>query len=107
MNSGRLRHRIKFQEETTTLAADGSSVRAWSDFYSCWADVRNRKQSEQLQADAPVVKSSHSVRVRYNPGLITSMRILWGSRIFQVDGITADRTDAKFQLIDATEITNG
>ena len=103
MNSGRLRHRIEIQSEVTTLNDYGESVRAWTTAFTVWADIRNAKQSEQVQADQVVAKSTHTIKIRYQV-IDTTMRVKWGNRYFQIDGIRADRTDAKFQFLDCTEI---
>jgi len=104
MNSGRLRHRITIQNETTTISDYGESTRAWSDYVSLWSDVRDVKQSEEVQADQVVAKSTHTIKIRHQAAINTTMRVKWESRYFQIDGIRTDRTDAKWQILDVTEI---
>ncbi len=104
MNSGRLRHRICIYNQITTQDSYGESDREDRLFAKRWADIRDKKEEESLQSDQVVAKSTHTARIRYLTGLKPEMTIGWGSRTFQIDGIKADRTDAKFQMIDCTEI---
>ena len=41
MNPGDLRHRITFQELTTTTNENGFEVKTWIDFKTVWAKVSN------------------------------------------------------------------
>ena len=104
MNSGRLRHRICIKYPDTDQDDYGESVRTWELFKKVWSDIRNKKETESIQADKVTAKSTHTAKIRYLGGLTSEMRIYWGTRIFEIDGWIADRTDAKYQIIFCTEL---
>ena len=99
MNSGRLRHRISIMSESNVTTDWGEQNLTWAEFAPFWADIRNVREDEVIQSDKVTAKATHVVKVRYKSGILPEMRVDWGTRTFQILGIRADRTDAKFQLL--------
>lgn len=64
-------------EERNTL---GESVQTWSDFADRWASIEAISYLEQSRRGQIGGSVSHTVRMRYVPGLTGQMRLRWNSR---------------------------
>jgi len=87
MQIGRLRHRITIQQQTVTRDAYGGEVIAWSDVATVWALLTPvRGQERQLTAAAQVQATMiYQVRIRYRADIHPKMRILWGTRVMDIE----------------------
>lgn len=79
-----LRHRVTIQHKTVTRDADGIAAETWQDVTTVWAAVEPLRGREYLQAMAVAVEVTTRVRVRCLPGVTPAMRLLFGSRIFNI-----------------------
>jgi len=87
MRAGRLRHRITFQQPTTTTNAQGGKVKSWTDYVTLWAaiePVSGHEESENHQEE-PV--TSVNIITRYYSGITSDMRIKYGSKYYRISGI--------------------
>ena len=104
MNSGRLRHPITIQEFTETINDAGESVKTWTTFHKCFADIIAGNSREFQQAQAVNASLTHIVKIRWKEGVLPKMRILWGSRILHISQPPlTDRTDRKKMRMDCIE----
>ena len=88
LTSGKLRHLVTFEREqgtddggggeAITWSAIAPTVRAWVKPVSC----TERMHAQRLEADV-----SHRVYVRYRTDLLTSDRINFNGRLFQIRAI--------------------
>jgi SPP1 family predicted phage head-tail adaptor len=96
--SSRLRHRLTLQQEVLTPDGAGGYARTWSNIADLWAEIipfsgnMNRSQettvAAQLQSEI-----SHRILLRYQSGVTAGMRLLFGSRAFNIISI-ANREEA-------------
>lgn len=85
MRSGSLRHRIDIQQKNETQDDFGSPVETWTDLYSSVpANVRPVSSADKFAAQQINPQISHEVKIRYIAGLTTEMRIMFGSRVFEI-----------------------
>lgn len=87
--SSRLRHRLTLQQESRTPDGDGGYARSWSDVADVWAEIiplsgnavygKETTVAAQLQAEI-----SHRVLLRYRAGVTAGMRLLFGTRAFNI-----------------------
>ena len=91
--------------ETLTNTDDdrGGVTRAWSTHATVWASVmpisaREAYQHGQLQGSV-----THRVMTRYQSGVAMSMRVKWGSRIFQIIGVRNVGEESRWLELDCVE----
>ncbi len=84
MRAGTLRHRVALQTSTDSRDAIGGVSEAWATTYTLWAAVEPLRGREYF--DAATVQSAVDtrIRIRYHADLDTKMRVLWGTRIYDV-----------------------
>ena len=84
----RLKHRVTLQEAVQTSDGAGGFSTSWSDVDTVWAEImpfssrsttQERLEAEQLQA-----QQRYRVTIRYQSGVQASMRIKYGSRVFDI-----------------------
>ena len=85
IRAGRLRHRITIQ--TCTGTDPGATLefpKAWTTFASCWADIAATSGSESVEAARVQADASHVIEIRYQAGVLPTMRVLHGVRNFEI-----------------------
>ena len=107
MQSGKLRETITIQQKNITVSEAGEQIITWSSFK---ADVRagietptGREYFGQNKLNAQV---SHVVKTRWIDGILPEMRILWGTRILNIEYISEDRKHAREMWIYCKEVRN-
>jgi len=88
MRAGKHRHRITFQQKKTTKNTRGEKVISWVDYVNVWASIKPIRGKEIWHANQIKATTSHEIEIRYLHGqtFTSDMRIIYGSRIFQIDG---------------------
>ena len=87
-NIGQYRHRVTVQASTITQdATTGEEIKAWATAATPWARVRPLSGREYLQAEQVEASASHEISFLSVSGLTTSHRILWGTRVFDINHI--------------------
>ena len=90
MRSGKLRHRVSI--ETETLTPDGlggftsGGWNAVSGMSSVPAHIMPLNSKEQLDAMKLESVITNKIRIRYRAGITSKNRIVFGSRIFHIQG---------------------
>ncbi len=87
MRAGLMRHRITIESPTETQGADGSMTLTWAPFATVWASVEPLLGREWFDAQREQAEVSHRVRMRFLPGVGHNMRIMWGSRVFEIESV--------------------
>ena len=88
MRSGPLRHLITIEQ--ATLASDGVSAAAtetWSEYTTAWAEIKPMKGLEAVEHKKLGQEIMHRIWIRYQSGITTAMRIVWGSRTLEIRGV--------------------
>lgn len=133
MRIGPLRHRVKIQTPVITRDDCGGAIETWEDFAAPASGVytdpaiagaetdsgttgvlttltstfyasiepligREYMAAKQMQADV-----THKIRMRYIPGLTTTMRIVFGTRVFEIESILNVQERNRELVIMATE----
>ena len=87
MRAGPLRHRITIQEATETQDVYGEPDVSWSEFVQAWASVEPIGSREYFASNRENADITHRVRMRYRPGITHKMRVLYGTRAFDIESI--------------------
>ena len=92
MRAGKLRHRVTIQELVETKNEDtGLSDESWRTFaQNIPAEIKPLSVREFIRAGAEVSKISTYITTRHIPGVKRSMRIVHGSRTYNIEGVLPD-----------------
>jgi SPP1 family predicted phage head-tail adaptor len=76
---------------------------SWANFKTLWAEIKPVSSKERLFSQQIQMTTTHRLRIRWTDGLLPSMRILFGARVFQIHGVSYDDERKFFVLIDCEE----
>ena len=96
MYTGRLRHRVIIQENTTTSLGGAEWDNAWTTSATVWANVRVFKYFENYDNTKEQQENYYEVTMR-NRTLSNSNRLLYKSKILHIEGV-ADITEREKML---------
>lgn len=108
MQAGTLRHIITIQEKTRTPDGMGGHDETWADVAGCetvpaaiWP-ISSTETLDQMKLEDQI---THRIRIRYRSGLTTAMRVVFGSRIFElVSMINREERNISLDLLATEEI---
>ena len=88
MNSGQLRHRIIIQVATEVQAATtGEVTKTWATWQTVWASIEPISGREYWQAQQTHAELTHKLRIRYLPSLTVRHRVLFGTRVLEINAV--------------------
>ena len=99
MQAGKLRHIGTLQSRTETQdPSTGAITVAWVDFETdVRADIRYLGGLESLKADTLTPITKASIRIRYRPGVVETMRFAEaGGPTFDINSISPDDTGRRW-----------
>lgn len=79
-----LRHRVTIQTYTETQDTFGEPDKTWSTYATRWARIEPVTGREYYSVKAINATISHKMTIRNTSGLTPKMRIVYGSRTFQI-----------------------
>lgn len=92
LNAGRLRHRITIEYPVIAQDSNGGTVvDEWALFGKFWAAIEPLSARELIAAQATQSKVVAKIILRYTPGMYAAMRVLHGSKTYNIEGILTDR----------------
>ena len=101
MLAHRLRHRVTIQEQQRDQDSEtGEIVTSWdtvmlddgTELDALPAEVLTGPGRELLAAGAKQAETTARINLRWFPGLLPTMRILWDGRIYNITSIETDAT---------------
>lgn len=107
MQAGRLRHRVTIQYQAVTRDAYGAEEITWLDVATdVPADVRSLSGLERLQPGAGQVVGLviYSVLVRYRSGINVKMRVIWESKVLEINEVLDKENRGRELFMRCTEI---
>ena len=105
MRAGRLRHRVSIQSQGTTLDDYGESTDSWSTDDTVWAAVEPVSGSERDIGEQMVGVVTHRVVMRYVSSLTPNKRILFGSRVLNINSVlNIDERNERLSLFCMEEV---
>ncbi|MHB1652343.1 MAG: phage head closure protein [Desulfitobacteriaceae bacterium] len=100
MDPGKLRHRVTIQQNTPTQDDEGVMADNWVDLASVWAMIEPLQGRELLTAQAITAEITTRIRIRYRDGITSEMRILYGTRVFDIQApIDPEEKHQELQLM--------
>lgn len=113
VRGGTLRHRLTFQRKSTDVDDYNQQKNVWVDAFKCWGEVSPVSGRELLAAQAVQAEVTHTISVRYrselqNPKDVAAMRVLFGSRVFDINASMNQDERNRLVMLQAREgINNG
>lgn len=84
MKCGQLTKRIEIQQLILEEDEESNKMKSWSKFCSAWASIEPLNSKEYFNNQADNAQMLYMIRMWYRKGIAHTMRILWGSRIFEI-----------------------
>ena len=110
MKIGDLRHLIALQAYTDTVDDYGKTIRSWQTYATPWAQITPVSNSESVNGLQLNSSTTHAVMIRYRPDVQANHRILFGSRILNIQGVrNLDETNIALGIVcqESTDMTGG
>jgi SPP1 family predicted phage head-tail adaptor len=90
MNPGILRHSVRIQQRAVlspSVNNIGEAEYTWTDFHVTRARIAMMKGAERVQSEAEEAAADVEVTIRYFPGVAESMRVLFGSVVYDIRNV--------------------
>lgn len=88
IQAGRLRHRITINKPVPgTPDSYGGVQNTWQSVGTFWASIESLSGREFEVAKSYAATVSHRIVMRYAPGILPTYQVIYGTRIFNVNGV--------------------
>lgn len=91
MEAGELRHRITIQEKSVTRDDFGGEVITWVTHCEAWAAIEPLQGREFIEARLAQAEVTDRIRMRYQAGIRPEMRVLFGTRVYEIQTVLTTR----------------
>jgi SPP1 family predicted phage head-tail adaptor len=102
MRAGSMRHQIQLQTRSTTQDAVGEPANTWTDFAVVRASIDRTPGREVFSSAERNARVPTVFRIRYIAGVLPSMRILFGGKVYNITS-AIDQTGIKEELMISAE----
>lgn len=90
LDPGKLRHRVVLQEKSSYLDTHGDQVEGWSTVATLWAAIEPLSAREFVASQALQSAVTARITIRYRAGVVPTMRLLHGAKVYTIAGVLAD-----------------
>lgn len=104
MRLGNLKHKIEIQAYSETSNDFGELVKGYSTFKTVYAGIVPISGKEYFASKQVNAEVSHKIECRYLVGIKPTMRIVYGTRIFNIESVINIREANKTLQIMAVEV---
>lgn len=87
MNAGKLNHRITVQSKTAAADTYGGETITWTTFATVWASIEPLRGNEFIESQRAGAELTTRIRVRYRSGYAPTMRVTWGTHVYDVEAV--------------------
>jgi SPP1 family predicted phage head-tail adaptor len=84
LNAGSLNKRIEIQSKTSTADGLGNTNDVWATTYNAWAAIWSLSAQDVIEGMKTSAQVTHRVRIRYQSGITSAMRIKFGTIYFSI-----------------------
>lgn len=84
VEAGQLRHSIQVQQQSTEVDYSGQPLQTWTKFVDLKASIEPLQGEEGARERQMHAEATHRVITHHVAGIDTGMRILFGTRIFNI-----------------------
>lgn len=108
LDSSVLSRRITIQSRASALDSFGQQILTWTDVLSCWASLESQSSKELIAAQAVNAELTDMVTIRYRTGITAAMRVLYQSRVLNIQSvINPDTAHVALQLMCSEGLNQG
>lgn len=105
VRAGRLRDRVTIEEKTDgDPDAKGTRSPSWSAFATRWARIVPLTGREMYTADQVYAEATHRIELRYLADITPAMRVTFGSRVFDIEGVINDERMRETHLLVSEDV---
>ena len=104
MRAGSLNKKVLFQVATGASNDFGEPTNSWSDFATAYVSIVPLRGKEYFSSKGVKSEVSHKIELRFMPGVTTDMKIVYGSRTFEIESAINVREQNRTLEIMATEV---
>lgn len=105
MKAGFLRHRIALQSVTAySKNRAGEKLPTWTTYATVWASIDPTSGDETIRGVSSESEVTHSIMIRYNSTVGPKHRVLFGSRVFNIDNVLEKYERGVWQTIKCKEV---
>jgi len=87
VQAGKLRHVIDIQKFTTSKDSYGEDIKTWASYHKTHAEVRPLRGKEYFDTQQIVPEVDNKIKIRYRSGIAPTMRVVWGSRTYEIRAV--------------------
>lgn len=87
IRAGKLRHQVDLQERVSDPDAMGDLADEWATYATVWCAVEPVSGQEVEVAKVLDARVTHKIRMRYQPDLHPTHRILFGTRVMHIKDV--------------------
>jgi SPP1 family predicted phage head-tail adaptor len=100
IEAGKLRNRVTIQQYTAAKNDYGEDIKAWTDYYDCWASIEPLTGREYFDSQQIVPETQSRVVIRYKEGVAPTMRVKWGDIYYDILSVlNIQEKNKKLELI--------
>lgn len=87
MRAGELNQRVTLQERLPGQNVLGEATGSWSDVATVWAQAQPLRGREWFAAGQMQQATDVRFRIRWRSDVTQSLRLLWRSEVYSIDGV--------------------
>ena len=87
MRAGLLRHRLTIQIPSKSQNEFGEWIESWNDWATVWGSIEPNLGKRYFEAKQANSEVQGLIRIRYRTGLLPTMQVKYGDRIFKIISI--------------------
>ena len=103
MEIGRLRHRIDIESQSLSTDSQGGSSRTWATRATVWSSIKPLRSEERFYNEQLKLQTTHEIIIRYLSTVLSTDRIKFGSRYFEIVSLKNIDEAGKLLIILAKE----
>lgn len=97
------RHRVTLQQQAGMEDLQGGHGTSWADVATVWASVEPMAGKESYTWGKILGESTYVIRVRYRSDVRPKMRLLYGSRIMDINSVIDEHEEHRFLALGCSE----
>lgn len=106
MDIGKLNRQIDLLKFVTQRDEFGGEVGEWTPIARIWARIEPVSGTEYFQAQQVQAETVTRITVRYNPEITVMHRIRYGTKLYEIIGVSDDQTGHRATVINCKEVVN-
>lgn len=87
MEAGKLRHKVIIQKFTTAKDSYGEDIKTWATYHTCFASISPLVGKEYYDSQQIIPEVDNKIVIRYKSGIAPTMRVVWGSRTYEIRSV--------------------